>query len=257
MNLDYNNFISRNVPYINQNIQKILEGKKILFAGCGLGSVIAESAVRTGFSSATLVDGDVVELSNLNRQYFFYNDIGKNKARALAANLRSINPSVNLNIHDYFIDNGNVGDLLDGVDFVVNAVDLDEVYFSVIDKSLSKGIPVICPFNIGFGGVILVFNSDSALPGDIWGTYGVKDSNQFYAKLLSNAKDYKLPNYISGLLDDIFYSANKNGYYPQISIGANIVASLVLTTIIKIIENKPVSLAPSIISIDSFSHDNI
>ncbi len=257
MNLDYNNFVSRNIPYINQDVQKILGGKKILFAGCGLGSVIAESAVRTGFSSMTLVDGDVVELSNLNRQYFFYNDIGENKARALAANLKFINPSINLNIHDYFIDNENINGLLDDVDFVVNAVDLDGVYFSVIDKSLSKGIPVICPFNIGFGGVILVFNSNSVLPADIWGTSGVKDSNEFYNKLLSNAKDYKLPNYISKLLDEIFYSANKNGYYPQISIGAHIVSSLALTTMIKIIENKPVALAPNIISIDLFSHDNI
>ncbi|MDP2812747.1 MAG: ThiF family adenylyltransferase [bacterium] len=257
MKLDYNNFISRNSLYIDSNTQRDLKSKKIFFAGCGLGSVIAESAVRTGFSEIILADGDNVELSNLNRQYFFYDDLRKNKAKSLARNLRRINPIANINVNDYFIDSKNIDHLLKNIDFVINTVDLDATYFSIINKCLSIDVPVICPFNIGFGGVILVFNKNSVKPEYIWGEFGVKNSNEFYSKLLTATKDYKLPNYVASVLTEIFNLADRHGYYPQISIGAHVVSALVLSAIIKILKGQPIALAPHIISIDSFSNDGI
>ncbi len=59
----------------------------ILIGGGGLGSEIAEAEVRKGIGTIAIFDPDVVELSNLNRQFFFKEDLGKPKAHRLAANL--------------------------------------------------------------------------------------------------------------------------------------------------------------------------
>ncbi len=61
---------SRNRLYINEEEQEQIRKIPILFAGCGIGSNIAECALRFGFENITIVDGDVIENSNLNRQNY-------------------------------------------------------------------------------------------------------------------------------------------------------------------------------------------
>ena len=66
--------------------------KKIILVGCGgIGSVLAELLVRGGFSDLILLDGDVVDESNLQRQIFCSQSVGKNKALALLKRLLCIN----------------------------------------------------------------------------------------------------------------------------------------------------------------------
>ena len=74
---------SRNRIYVTPEKQRMIKDYRILLAGAGIGSIIAECALRFGFENITIVDGDVVELSNLNRQNYTVADIGKFKAEAL------------------------------------------------------------------------------------------------------------------------------------------------------------------------------
>ena len=250
---NYFDFISRNSVYINNDLQKKIKEKTIFFAGCGLGSVIAESAIRTGFSRFKLIDGDNVDSSNLNRQYYFRKNIGKNKAQSLKDNLKMINPSISIKHFTYFINDENIDKLIEDVDFLINTVDLNDTYFQIIKKAISKDIPVLCPFNVGFGGIVLIFNKKSYRPNQIWGVSKIKSSNDFYLKLLRSLKNYKIPKYLHSKIADIFALADKEGYYPQLSIGASIVSSITLTAIIKIINREKVILAPKPLHIDSYS----
>ena len=64
------NRYSRNRIYISDEEQEKIRNVRILLGGAGIGSVIAECALRMGFEDIVIVDGDKVELSNLNRQNY-------------------------------------------------------------------------------------------------------------------------------------------------------------------------------------------
>ena len=78
-----------------------IQSKQIGIAGAGgLGSNVAAMLARSGFRKFVVMDFDTVEPANLNRQFFFLEDVGKPKAGALAARLRSINPNIVCDCHD-------------------------------------------------------------------------------------------------------------------------------------------------------------
>ncbi|MBN1163602.1 MAG: sulfur carrier protein ThiS adenylyltransferase ThiF [Candidatus Krumholzibacteriota bacterium] len=90
------NIFERNVPGTTALLQKAVVG----IAGCGgLGSNAAVALVRAGVGRLILADFDQVELSNLNRQYYFRDDAGRDKVDALAGHLRAINPDIKLDLH--------------------------------------------------------------------------------------------------------------------------------------------------------------
>lgn len=61
---------NRNRIYVSDQQQTTIKSFKVLLAGCGIGSNIAEALLRLGFETITLVDGDIVQESNLNRQNY-------------------------------------------------------------------------------------------------------------------------------------------------------------------------------------------
>ena len=66
---------SRNRIYISEEEQERIKQVRILLGGAGIGSIIAECALRFGFENITIVDGDKVEESNLNRQNYVHSDL--------------------------------------------------------------------------------------------------------------------------------------------------------------------------------------
>ncbi len=104
-------------------IEKI-NNHKIGIAGCGgLGSNIAMMLVRSGVSNLVLVDYDKVELSNLNRQHFFQEDIGKNKTDALHDILNKINPYLNIIPINQRLLNENIFKVFKDCSIIVEAFD--------------------------------------------------------------------------------------------------------------------------------------
>lgn len=164
----YENLVSRNWFYINSVLQNKIRNVNILFAGCGLGSVIAQSAIRLGFENMTIVDGDNVDLTNLNRQFYFQNDVGVNKAKSLKNNLLMINPNANIKSVEKYIKVNDLSKLVSEVDIVINTVDLNNTYYEIITETIKHKKTVICPFNVGFGGVLILFNKNSVGPEIIW-----------------------------------------------------------------------------------------
>lgn len=136
---------------------------KIVFGGLGLGSVIAECALRAGFETLHLIDGDIVEITNLNRQNYTQSDIGKPKCEALYERLKQINPNANITYSNVFLTSENIAEHLAGADVAVNAIDFtSDVPMMFDDVCFEMGIPSVHPYNLGYGGLACVLTKDSA-----------------------------------------------------------------------------------------------
>ena len=111
---------ARHTPGVHKKLKQATVG----IAGLGgLGSSIAVALTRVGIGKLILVDYDVVEPSNLNRQQYFIDQIGLTKAEALEANLLRINPYVTFEAHAERITPENVMAIFGGVDVMVEAFD--------------------------------------------------------------------------------------------------------------------------------------
>jgi len=112
--------MARHTPGIHRRIEKSVVG----IAGLGgLGSAVAIALARIGVGKLILVDFDVVEPSNLNRQQYFTHQIGMPKVEALQENLSKINPCVQIQTHNEKLDRNNVERIFKEAEVVVEAFD--------------------------------------------------------------------------------------------------------------------------------------
>jgi sulfur carrier protein ThiS adenylyltransferase len=115
--------IARHTPGVHAKIKHSCVG----IAGVGgLGSNIAIALARVGVGKLIIVDFDLVEPSNLNRQQYFIDQIGQPKVRALEENLQRINPGVTVEAHHQRITAENLTRLFADVDILVEAFDAAE-----------------------------------------------------------------------------------------------------------------------------------
>ena len=111
---------SRNSPELNLALSKAVIG----VAGLGgLGSNIALSLARVGVKKLVLADFDVVEPSNLNRQQYFVRHIGMQKTQALKELINDVNPFVEVETHDIFLDEKNVASVFGECEILCEAFD--------------------------------------------------------------------------------------------------------------------------------------
>jgi sulfur carrier protein ThiS adenylyltransferase len=120
-------------------IRKVLEGKVVGIAGCGgLGSNCAIALARVGLGHLILVDFDEVDFSNLNRQYFFLNQVGEKKATALKENILQIDPGLKVDSYNIKLDALNIPLIFKDCDVIVEAFDLAEMKHMLIETVLSE-----------------------------------------------------------------------------------------------------------------------
>lgn len=253
MQFSYNNFQSRNWIFIDENLQKKINKQKICFIGCGLGSKIAELAIRTGFSNITIADGDIAELSNLNRQFFNIKDIGKNKAKVTAEKLQQINPNSKIKVFDQFIKEKDIYKVIKDADFIINTVDINSIYYKIVEEGQKEGASILLPFNIGYGGMLIIFNKNTPSLNQLVRIKENQNDSEFLFNLLNKTPAISLPDYLVDNLDKIFKEISKKGYNPQMGIGSNITSSIVISSIIKIIIGQEVKLAPEPIYLDIYN----
>lgn len=118
-------FFERNLSVITEEEQQVLANKKVLVIGCGgLGGSIIELLCRFGFSNLTVIDADVFEPSNMNRQLLCTTQtLGRKKAEAAAQRAKMINPDIRIEAVTAFFDESNAGELVHGKDLVIDALD--------------------------------------------------------------------------------------------------------------------------------------
>jgi len=162
---------SRNRIYIKEEDQEIIKNFPILLAGGGIGSIIAECALRFGFENITIIDGDQVEQSNLNRQNYTEEDIATNKVDALAKRLLSINKNAKIKCLDFFLTVENVGEYIKGHKAAINALDFSSPVPLLFDTACQKlNIPILHPYNIGWGSLVTIIAKDGLLLNTIAST---------------------------------------------------------------------------------------
>ena len=139
--------------FIDDDLDKI-ENTHLFIAGCGgLGSNIAHILVRSGFVKFTLLDHDTVEESNLNRQFYFPDQVGVKKTQALADNLTRLNPQLELTLINGRLESSyEVAALTEECDILVEAFDRPESKAVFVSGAVPTGKPVISASGIaGYG----------------------------------------------------------------------------------------------------------
>ncbi len=127
-------FFSAHDPKIIPKLQKSVIG--IAGAG-GLGSNIAVSLTRSGIGKLIIADFDKIELSNLNRQQFFIDQIGIPKVIALLENLNKISPFTQFQVHEIKLNEENIPFIYKDVDIMIEAFDKAEMKKMLIETWLT------------------------------------------------------------------------------------------------------------------------
>jgi sulfur carrier protein ThiS adenylyltransferase len=124
-----------------EEIREILKNKSVGIAGCGgLGSNCAAALARAGIGTLVIADFDVIVESNLNRQYYFRDQIGMLKVFALKNNLERINPGVNVHAFDLRLCPSDIVEIFSHCDVIVEAFDKAEMKHMIID-AVSNHLP--------------------------------------------------------------------------------------------------------------------
>jgi len=122
-------------------IKKHLSQFRVGIAGAGgLGSNCAIALARTGIGTLVICDFDVVEKSNLNRQYYFTEQVGLAKTEALRENIARVNPEVKVMTYNQMLDPLNIPEIFTGCDVVVEAFDRKEMK-EILAETIQQKMP--------------------------------------------------------------------------------------------------------------------
>lgn len=139
--------------------QKLLESKVLLLGAGGLGSPAALYLAAAGVGTLGIVDMDVVDASNLQRQILHNVDrIGERKVDSAKKTLTTLNPDIDVVTYDVRFGADNVLDVIDGYDVVVDGTDNFPTRYLLNDASLLKRIPVVHGSIFRFEGQVTVFD---------------------------------------------------------------------------------------------------
>ncbi len=147
-----------------------LRKSHVLIVGLGgVGAYAAEMICRAGVGEMTIVDADIVQPSNINRQLpALHSTIGKLKAQVLAERFKDINPAVRLNVFPVYLKDEDIPALLDGghYDFIIDAIDTVSPKCYLIYHALLRGIKIISSMGAGAKRDITQIRF-----ADLWETY--------------------------------------------------------------------------------------
>src|SRR4051794_13310499 len=137
---------------------KLLDAKVLLLGAGGLGSPTALYLAAAGVGTLGIVDDDVVDVSNLQRQVIHKtDDVGVAKVDSAEKGIKELNPEVNVVKYKTRLDASNVMEIVDGYDVIVDGVDNFPTRYLLNDATVRLGIPVVSASILGFDGQLSVF----------------------------------------------------------------------------------------------------
>ena len=146
------NWLDRTELLIGTEQLELLSSKHVVIVGLGgVGSVAAEMIARAGIGKLTIVDGDQVDITNINRQVLALNStINKRKVELMKARLLDINPKLKIDAIDEYMRITDIIELLNTkYDYVVDAIDTLSPKINLIKQTLEKKIPLISSMGAG------------------------------------------------------------------------------------------------------------
>tara|TARA_Y100001001_G_C7969455_1_gene295384 strand:- start:519 stop:1361 length:843 start_codon:yes stop_codon:yes gene_type:complete len=142
--------------------RKLMQSKALIIGAGGLGSPSAVYLALAGVGTIGIVDFDVVELSNLQRQILHHtSDVGRSKVDSARDNIKSYNPDVNVVLHDVRLESDNAIDIISQYDLVINGADNFATRYLVNDACYLLNKTLV-------DGSILIFDGQATvfLPGE-------------------------------------------------------------------------------------------
>ena len=158
----YEEAFARHLGLITPDEQARLRGKRVAILGMGgVGGIHLVTLARLGIGGFSIADPDAFDLANMNRQYGAgMPTLGRNKAEVMAEAALAINPELQLRVFPEAVTRANVGEVLDGVDVLVDGID----FFSIDTRRLvfsearKRGIWSVTAGPLGFSTAWLVFS---------------------------------------------------------------------------------------------------
>ena len=139
--------------------QKLTDAKVLVVGAGGLGCPVLQNLAAAGVGTIGIVDGDLVEASNLNRQFLYtLSDCGKNKATTAAEAIQKQNPNVKVIPFTNDFNRDNAFEIADGFQIIVDCTDNLPTRYLINDVALVKGIPMVYASIHQFEGQLSVFN---------------------------------------------------------------------------------------------------
>jgi len=145
--------------------QALLASRVAIVGAGGLGGPVSLYLAAAGIGQITLIDDDVIDASNLQRQVQFSTaDIGRSKAAIMAKRLPALNPDISVTAHETRLTEENAQKLLAGHDIIIDGVDSFETRFAMNDAARTLKTPLISGALGRFNGQVSVFNQTAESP---------------------------------------------------------------------------------------------
>lgn len=136
----------------NEEVDRLSNAHILVVGLGGVGGYAVEMLARAGVGNMTIVDRDIIQASNINRQIVALNsNLQKSKAEEIAKRLRDINPNINLEVLEFFIKDDNISELLSRhkYDFVLDAIDTLSPKTYLIKLAKEMGLRIISSMGAG------------------------------------------------------------------------------------------------------------
>jgi molybdopterin/thiamine biosynthesis adenylyltransferase len=257
--MDYSALILRNAGYVSPAAQERIRKTVLLIAGCGIGSGFAEAAIRLGYRRLILVDHDVIETHNLNRQNYLASDVGRHKVEALKARLLAINPDAEVDAVCDKVTPDNAGSFVARSDLVFDTIDFIDMpgLVALHDASHEQKKPLITAVNAGYGAAAFYFPQtkdytirdlfDLPRQGSV---VGISYADKF-AAFIEKISDQLDPLVVQQFFRIVkLMGEGKPCPAPQVSPGGACVAALAGTVAVRIAEGLPIREAPDMLMIN-------
>lgn len=236
---------SRNRLYVNPEEQELIKDFPILLGGAGIGSIIAECALRFGFENITIIDGDQIEESNLNRQNYTEKDVLANKVDVIKERLESINSKANIKVYNCFLTGDNVKEYIKGHKVAINALDFSSEVPLLFDKICQEeNIPVLHPYNLGWEGLVTIISPNGLSLNSIVKKRGSFNELNVVEYVSSYMRFWGKPQEWLEDIIDKFKNEKEKLSPPQLSVGSWIVAGMCTHILFNIATQKEVKSFP-------------
>lgn len=174
-----------------EKMQRMAAAHVLVVGLGGVGAYAAEMICRAGVGRMTIVDADIVQPSNINRQLVaLHSTIGREKAEVLAERFRQINPALELTVLSVYLKDDNIPELLDAApyDFIVDAIDTISPKCFLIYHAMQRRIKIVSSMGAGAKSDI-----SQVRFADIWDTYHCGLSKAVRKRLQKLGVKRKLP----------------------------------------------------------------
>lgn len=249
--------LTRNIGIMTQKQFELIQTKRIAILGVGMGSVIAEAALRLGFQNFLLIDGDHVSKSNLNRQNFTDADVGNLKTQKILKRLKQINPLANIAVYNKYLMLEDIEEKLSNVDIIIDTIDISnvDIILGVHNFAQKNKLPIIFPLNLGWSSIVIVFDKNSCSIGEVLKLTDEDCSKakhrdfSFWADFLSQFVPKYAQKEFRAFVDK---SSKLQDWCPAPQIGPTIMmtSSIVSHILYKLVTGAPVKIAPEVTTVD-------